>query len=255
MGHDSCRSLSLPDLTPPPAPVQSRHGLEAGFQNASRCRGPGCGAVGKAMLEGYCDKCYAKEQRARLNQVAHRTPHSPPPVMVGLCLSFLTHSQHLFFPCFTFFLGFLLPVLSISLHYLAGSQLLFSCQLTFPLFVFAPHFCTNSVTGQSNPGLRSNPRPRPRLSAGGVAAVMCPQVAQTSVQNATLVARVERRADGRRRPKKSPSSGAGRKAATTTPTKRNRATAMSVTTSNRFTAADHTHTHARNDDDDTSLAC
>uniref|UniRef100_A0A4W6DNG7 ubiquitinyl hydrolase 1 n=1 Tax=Lates calcarifer TaxID=8187 RepID=A0A4W6DNG7_LATCA len=58
-----------------------RHGLEAGFQNASRCRGPGCGAVGKAMLEGYCDKCYVKEQSARLNQVAHRTPHSPPLVM------------------------------------------------------------------------------------------------------------------------------------------------------------------------------
>uniref|UniRef100_A0AAV2JMH2 ubiquitinyl hydrolase 1 n=1 Tax=Knipowitschia caucasica TaxID=637954 RepID=A0AAV2JMH2_KNICA len=68
-------------LTPPPAPVQSRHGLEAGFQNASRCRGPGCGAVGKAMLEGYCDKCYVKEQSTRLNQVAHRTPHSPPPVV------------------------------------------------------------------------------------------------------------------------------------------------------------------------------
>uniref|UniRef100_A0A665WUB0 ubiquitinyl hydrolase 1 n=1 Tax=Echeneis naucrates TaxID=173247 RepID=A0A665WUB0_ECHNA len=68
-------------MTPPAAPVQSRHGLEAGFQNASRCRGPGCGAVGKAMLEGYCDKCYVKEQSARLNQVAHRTPHSPPPVM------------------------------------------------------------------------------------------------------------------------------------------------------------------------------
>uniref|UniRef100_A0A8D3DBG2 ubiquitinyl hydrolase 1 n=1 Tax=Scophthalmus maximus TaxID=52904 RepID=A0A8D3DBG2_SCOMX len=65
-------------MTPPPAPVQSRHGLEAGFQNASRCRGPGCGAVGKAMLEGYCDKCYVKEQSTRLNQVAHRTPHSPP---------------------------------------------------------------------------------------------------------------------------------------------------------------------------------
>uniref|UniRef100_A0A7N8YPK3 ubiquitinyl hydrolase 1 n=1 Tax=Mastacembelus armatus TaxID=205130 RepID=A0A7N8YPK3_9TELE len=60
-------------MTPPPAPVQSRHGLEAGFQNASRCRGPGCGAVGKAMLEGYCDKCFVKEQSARLNQVTHRT--------------------------------------------------------------------------------------------------------------------------------------------------------------------------------------
>uniref|UniRef100_A0A3P9NRL1 ubiquitinyl hydrolase 1 n=1 Tax=Poecilia reticulata TaxID=8081 RepID=A0A3P9NRL1_POERE len=68
---------------PPPAPVQSRRGLETGFQNATRCRGSGsgCGAVGKAMLEGYCDKCYVKEQSARLNQVAHRTPHSPPLVM------------------------------------------------------------------------------------------------------------------------------------------------------------------------------
>lgn len=77
------RPLHVPDLTPPPpAPAQSRHGLEAGFQNASRCRGPGCGAVGKTMLEGYCDKCYVKEQSARLNQVAHRTTHSPPPVVV-----------------------------------------------------------------------------------------------------------------------------------------------------------------------------
>lgn len=80
--HCSCWPLSVTDLTPPPAPVQSRHGLEAGFQNASRCRGPGCGAIGKAMLEGYCDKCYVKEQSARLNQVAHRAPHSPPLVMV-----------------------------------------------------------------------------------------------------------------------------------------------------------------------------
>ncbi|XP_077438475.1 tumor necrosis factor alpha-induced protein 3 [Vanacampus margaritifer] len=66
---------------PPPAPAQGRHGVEAGFQNATRCRGPGCGALGKAMLEGYCDKCYVKEQSARLNQAAHRTPHSPPPVV------------------------------------------------------------------------------------------------------------------------------------------------------------------------------
>lgn len=77
-------SLCVSDMTPPPpAPAQSRHGLEAGFQNASKCRGPGCGAVGKAMLEGYCDKCYVKEQSARLNQAAHRTTHSPPAVMVG----------------------------------------------------------------------------------------------------------------------------------------------------------------------------
>lgn len=110
------------------------------------------------------------------------------------------------------------------------------------------------VTEQSNLDLRSNPRPRPRPSAGGVAAVMCPRVAQTSAQSATRVARAGKRAGGRRRPRKSPSSGAGRRAATTTPTKRNRATAMSVTTSNRFTAADHFRTHARNNDDETLLA-
>lgn len=88
----------FPDLTP--APVQSRHGLEAGFQNASRCRGPGCGGVGKAMLEGYCDKCYVKEQSTRLNQVAHRTPHSPPLVMVGVCHIFLTPFPLLYFVIF-----------------------------------------------------------------------------------------------------------------------------------------------------------
>lgn len=96
------------DLTPPPAPVQSRHGLEAGFQNASRCRGPGCGAIGKAMLEGYCDKCYVKEQSARLNQVAHRTPHSPPMVMV--CFYF-THLilPHLYYKS-PFVISYLFPV-------------------------------------------------------------------------------------------------------------------------------------------------
>lgn len=100
------------------------------------------------------------------------------------------------------------------------------------------------VTEQLNPDLHSNPRPRPRFSAGGVAAVMCPRVAQTSAQSATRVGKAERRAGGRRRPRRSLSSGAGRRAATTTRTKRNRATATSVTTSNRFTAADHIRTHA-----------
>jgi len=71
-------------MTPPAAPAQNRHGSEAGFQSTWRCLGPCCGAVGKAMLEGYCNKCYVKEQSARLNQAAHRTPHSPPPVTVGL---------------------------------------------------------------------------------------------------------------------------------------------------------------------------
>ncbi|XP_070975874.1 tumor necrosis factor alpha-induced protein 3 isoform X1 [Oncorhynchus clarkii lewisi] len=68
---------------PPPAPIQSRHASEAGFQDASRCRGPDCGAMGKVMLEGYCNKCYVKEQSTRLNQAATRAPgtHSPPLVM------------------------------------------------------------------------------------------------------------------------------------------------------------------------------
>ncbi|KAL2083716.1 hypothetical protein ACEWY4_021489 [Coilia grayii] len=65
----------------PPATVQPRHTSEAGFQNCPRCRGPGCGAVGKAMLEGYCNKCYVKEQSARLNQATTRGAHSPPLVM------------------------------------------------------------------------------------------------------------------------------------------------------------------------------
>lgn len=92
-----------PDLTPPPpAPVQSRYGLEAGFQNATRCRGSGCGSAGKAMLEGYCDKCYVKEQTARLNQVVHRTPYSPP--LVGFCHIILNYFK--FYPVSIFILPF-----------------------------------------------------------------------------------------------------------------------------------------------------
>ncbi|XP_051506853.1 tumor necrosis factor alpha-induced protein 3-like [Myxocyprinus asiaticus] len=61
-----------------PAIVQPRHTSEAGFQNCPRCRGQGCGAEGKAMLEGYCNKCFVKEQSARLNHAASRGSHSPP---------------------------------------------------------------------------------------------------------------------------------------------------------------------------------
>nr|SPC69639.1 A20 [Pimephales promelas] len=61
-----------------PAIVQPRHTSEAGFQNCPRCRGQGCGAEGKAMLEGYCNKCFVKEQSARLNQAASRGSNSPP---------------------------------------------------------------------------------------------------------------------------------------------------------------------------------
>lgn len=122
MRHCLCWPLFVPDLTPPPAPVQSRHGLEAGFQNPSRCRGPGCGAVGKAMLEGYCDKCYVKEQSARLNQVAHRTPHSPPLVMVGVSHTFLTPSL----PRCTSPLLSVACVSSLLFQYTVGLQLFLS---------------------------------------------------------------------------------------------------------------------------------
>lgn len=61
-----------------PSIVQPRHTSEAGFQNCPRCRGTGCGAEGKAMLEGYCNKCFMKEQSARLNQAASRGSQSPP---------------------------------------------------------------------------------------------------------------------------------------------------------------------------------
>lgn len=98
------------------------------------------------------------------------------------------------------------------------------------------------VTEQPSLDHRSNHRPR--HSVVGVAAVMCPRVAQTSAQSATHGARAERGAEGRRRPRKSPSSDAGHRAVTTTLTKRNRATATSVTTLNRFIAADHIHNQA-----------
>lgn len=44
--------------------------------------------MGKVMLEGYCNKCYVKEQSTRLNQAATRAPgtHSPPLVMVSVSL-------------------------------------------------------------------------------------------------------------------------------------------------------------------------
>uniref|UniRef100_A0A4W5NKZ1 ubiquitinyl hydrolase 1 n=1 Tax=Hucho hucho TaxID=62062 RepID=A0A4W5NKZ1_9TELE len=68
---------------PPPAPIQTHHASEAGFQNASRCQGPGCGAMGNTMLEGYCNKFFFNEQSSRLNQNATRAPgaNSPPLVM------------------------------------------------------------------------------------------------------------------------------------------------------------------------------
>lgn len=129
-GHYSCWPLSVPDLTPPPAPVQSRHGLEAGFQNASRCRGPGCGAIGKAMLEGYCDKCYVKEQSARLNQVAHRSPHSPPLVMVGACDTFLHYCTSPFVICCLFLICLSLVFLFLRLSLPVFSTLAMSCWST-----------------------------------------------------------------------------------------------------------------------------
>ncbi len=69
-----------------PAIVQPRHTSEAGFQNCPRCMGQGCGAEGKAMLEGYCNKCFFKEQSTRLNQAASRSSHSPPLVTVSVLI-------------------------------------------------------------------------------------------------------------------------------------------------------------------------
>ncbi|XP_062851965.1 tumor necrosis factor alpha-induced protein 3 isoform X2 [Trichomycterus rosablanca] len=63
-----------------PAVVQPRNTTEAVFQNL-RCRGQSCDAVGKAMLEGYCNNCYVKEQRARINEAASRGTTSPPVVV------------------------------------------------------------------------------------------------------------------------------------------------------------------------------
>lgn len=63
-----------------PAVMQPRHASEAGYQN-QQCRGQGCDAVGKAMLEGYCNKCYVREQSARLNEAASRGSTSPPVVV------------------------------------------------------------------------------------------------------------------------------------------------------------------------------
>lgn len=113
-----------------------------------------------------------------------------------------------------------------------------SCPANAPLLslLFTSLRAPDSATARSSPGLRSNRR----RSAGGAAAVTCPQVARTCVQSVTRVARPGRWAGGRRRPKKSPSSAAGRRAATTMPTRRNRATATSATTSNRSTAAERT---------------
>ncbi|TRY65232.1 hypothetical protein DNTS_014046 [Danionella cerebrum] len=70
-------ALSAREAAPPV--VQPRHSSEAGFQSCCvRCRGQACGAEGKAMLEGFCNKCFVKEQSQRLNQAAGRGAHSPP---------------------------------------------------------------------------------------------------------------------------------------------------------------------------------
>ena len=243
---------SRPDSSPCPGPEPAWFGgrlpecLAVSWAWVWRGRQGNAGGLLRQVLRKRA-KCTAQPSGTSHTTLPSSGHGRCPPYFLNSSLalfSFVICWLYLILPLFVFlFLWFSLPI---------GLQLPLSCQFTFSLLFL----CTKSVTEQSNPDLHSNPRPRPRprLSAGGVAAAMCPQVAQTSARSATRVARAERRADGRRRPRKSPSSGVGRRAATTTPTKRNRATATSVTTSNRFTAADHIRTHARKNDEDTSLA-
>ncbi|KAJ8248003.1 hypothetical protein GJAV_G00237060 [Gymnothorax javanicus] len=55
---------------------------EAGFNNAPRCLGAGCNSQGQPMYEGYCSRCFVREQAVRLNRAgprALRGHQSPPP--------------------------------------------------------------------------------------------------------------------------------------------------------------------------------
>ncbi|XP_036402827.1 tumor necrosis factor alpha-induced protein 3 [Megalops cyprinoides] len=56
------------------APSSGAPRSEAGFQNLSRCLTAGCGAAGLPVCEGYCNKCFIKEQGVRLGRVAPRGP-------------------------------------------------------------------------------------------------------------------------------------------------------------------------------------
>nr|XP_023655573.1 tumor necrosis factor alpha-induced protein 3 [Paramormyrops kingsleyae] len=64
-----------------PSPPPARACLEAGLKNSSHCRGPSCGAPGRNAYEGYCKKCFVKEQSVRLGQAGTRVSQSPPLAM------------------------------------------------------------------------------------------------------------------------------------------------------------------------------
>ncbi|XP_018605159.2 tumor necrosis factor alpha-induced protein 3 [Scleropages formosus] len=63
------------------SPLPTRACVEPGVHNSSRCRRAGCGAAGRTSYEGYCKKCFVKEQDVRLCQASSRGAQSPPLAM------------------------------------------------------------------------------------------------------------------------------------------------------------------------------
>lgn len=182
--------------------VQPRNTSEAGFQNV-RCRGQGCGAVGKAMLEGYCNKCYVKEQSTRFNEAASRGSTSPP---VLVSYSSLCHC-----------------LLTVLIEFFV----LLTCVFTYLSFAISE--CPNHVQW------RHSARP----IADAAAVRMYHLAARTCARTAWIVEGSVRDVVPTRQ-KRRASSVAGHKAAIIMPTRKNKATAMSVTTSSRYTGADAT---------------
>uniref|UniRef100_W5NEC4 ubiquitinyl hydrolase 1 n=1 Tax=Lepisosteus oculatus TaxID=7918 RepID=W5NEC4_LEPOC len=56
-----------------PSPGQARSEAPV-FQNSSRCLGHSCSHVGSSMFEGYCQKCFVKEQNERLREARQPSP-------------------------------------------------------------------------------------------------------------------------------------------------------------------------------------
>lgn len=197
-----------------PAVVQPRHTSEAGFQNL-RCRGQGCGAVGKAMLEGYCNKCYVTEQSARFNQAASRGSSSPPLVMV---------SHPVLYYCFS------------TQHNLIGDWLVLCKKHIWIYFLV-------SFLPFSGPPNHVHQRCSIRFSVDAVAVRTCRPAALTCVRTAWAAGSA--RAGVHRRPKRRASSAAGRRDVTTMPTRKSKGIATSVTTSSRSTEADQSRFSAQ----------
>uniref|UniRef100_A0A8D3BN62 ubiquitinyl hydrolase 1 n=1 Tax=Scophthalmus maximus TaxID=52904 RepID=A0A8D3BN62_SCOMX len=99
---------------------------------ARPCKRSGCQFFGTPEKLGFCTICYVDYQT---NHLAHRTPHSPPLVMVG-CLPHLLNS---------FLICCLCPIPCLSFSVILSSSIIccnillwvHSCQLTFRLFLFA----------------------------------------------------------------------------------------------------------------------